>query len=56
MIRLFEIENLEMIVSDSQWNTEKVNWGKGDIAVLAGGCNVDLSGKWQACVRISDIQ
>ena len=33
----------EMIVSDSQGNTEKVNWEKGDIAVLAGGCNVDLS-------------
>jgi hypothetical protein len=44
VIRLFEVENLEMIVSDSQGNKEEVNWEKGDIAVLAGGCNVHLSG------------
>jgi hypothetical protein len=44
VIRLFEVGNLEMIVSDSQGNTEEVNWEEGDIAVLAGGCNVDLSG------------
>ena len=40
VIRLFEVKNLEMIVSDSQGNTEKVNWEKGDIAVLAGGCYI----------------
>src|SRR5437762_164840 len=56
VIRLFEVENLEMIVSDSQGNTEKVNWEKGDIAILAGGCNCRSIWQRQACVRISDIQ
>jgi hypothetical protein len=54
VIRLFEVENLEMIVSDSQGNTEKVNWEEGDIAVLAGGCNVDLSGNGKlVCVILT---
>jgi hypothetical protein len=54
VIRLFEVKNLEMIVSDSQGNTEKVNWEKGDIAVLAGGCNVDLSGNGKlVCVFLT---
>ena len=54
VIRLFEVKNLEMIVSDSQGKTEKVNWEKGDIAVLAGGCNVDLSGNGRlVCVFLT---
>ncbi len=43
-----------MIVSDSQGNTKKVNWEKGDIAVLAAGCNVDLSGNGKlVCVFLT---
>jgi hypothetical protein len=44
VIRLFEVESLDIRVSDAQENTERVNWEEGAIAVLAGGCNVDLSG------------
>jgi len=43
IIHLFEIESLEMSVSDSQGHTEEVNWDEGAIAVLAGGTNVRLS-------------
>jgi hypothetical protein len=43
VIRLFEVESLEMRVSDSQGNMEEVDWDKGAIAVLAGGSNVRLS-------------
>ena len=43
VIRLFEVESLEMSVSDSQGNMEEVDWDKGAIAVLAGGSNVRLS-------------
>ena len=43
VIRLFEIDSLEMRVVDSRGNNEQVDWGKGAIAVLAGGSNVCLS-------------
>jgi hypothetical protein len=43
VIRLFEVESLEMRVSDSQGNTEEVDWDKGAITVLAGGNIVRLS-------------
>ena len=43
VIRLFKVESLEMRVSDSQGNTEEVDWDKGAIAVLAGGSIVRLS-------------
>jgi hypothetical protein len=43
IIRLFEVKNLEMRVSDSPENTEEVDWDKGAIAVLAGESNVRLS-------------
>ena len=43
VIRLFEVESLEIRVSDSHGNTEEVDWDEGAIAVLAGGSNVRLS-------------
>ena len=43
LLRLFEVESLEMSVSNSQGHTEIVNWAEGDIAVLAGGTHVRLS-------------
>jgi len=43
VIRLFEVDSLEMKVSDSRGNSEQVDWGKGAIAVLAGGSDVRLS-------------
>jgi hypothetical protein len=44
VIRLFEFGSLDISVSDSQGNTEKVHWEQGAIAIVAGGCNIDLSG------------
>ncbi len=53
VVCLFEVGNLEVRVSDSQGNAELVNWKKGNtnvvdgreeaIAVISGGCNVNLS-------------
>jgi hypothetical protein len=43
VIRLFEVETLEMRVSDPQGNVEEVDWDKGAIIVLAGGSSVRLS-------------
>jgi hypothetical protein len=43
MIRLFEVGSLEVNISDSHGNIERVSWEKGAIAILTGGCNVDLS-------------
>ena len=54
VIRLFEVETLEMRVSDLQGNVEEVDWDKGVIAVLAGGSNVRLSknGKFVSIILI----
>ena len=53
VVSLFEVGNLEIRVSDSQGNTEVVDWKEGNtnvvdgregaIAVISGGCNVNLS-------------
>jgi hypothetical protein len=43
VIRLFQVESLEMRVSDSHGNTEEVDWDEGTIAILAGRNNVRLS-------------
>src|SRR4051794_9424550 len=38
------LDALPVRVSDSMGNTMKVDWEKGAIVILAGGCNVHLSG------------
>jgi hypothetical protein len=54
IIRLFEVESLEVTVSDSQGNTEEVNWDEGAIAVLAGVRHVRLSKQGKlVCIIIS---
>jgi hypothetical protein len=43
VIRLFEVKSLEMKISDSHGNTEKINWDENTITILTGRSNVRLS-------------